>query len=92
MCTMVVTTTPSILKPYANGSKTWYCDHKGPTCNRGSGLYHGTRWSNRGAGGSYDLCNNCAHYYQKKKEDPLAHTLFVVPKIVCNPHPPADNP
>merc|ERR1712224_332273 len=45
---------------------TWYCDHKSPNCDRGTGLYTYTRWSNRWKGGGYDLCNACARYHQVK--------------------------
>ena len=49
------------LKPFDNGSTTWYCDVRHPSCQRKTQhvRYLGMRWSDRCSGGCADLCEEC---------------------------------
>jgi hypothetical protein len=54
----------NLLTPFDNGSKTWYCDNRQPSCDRQTnakpdGTYLGTRWSDRSRGGTFDMCDGC---------------------------------
>ena len=54
-----------VMKPYDNGSCSWWCDAQQPSCERRSRCdpatrqYLGVRWANRWAGGSADMCEKC---------------------------------
>lgn len=58
--TVSVSTHVHELKKFDNGSSSWYCDHKAPTCSRDSEGPQ-VRWSCRSCG--YDLCRACVEHH-----------------------------
>lgn len=58
--TVSVSTHVHELKKFDNGSTTWYCDHKAPSCSRDSEGPQ-VRWSCRSCG--YDLCRACVEHH-----------------------------